>query len=163
MPLRPIARRQSWDYGFVELFDGARDAVNCSARISNPGCYPTGFLALRRPLVEAGIIAPGCRAGCACRLRLQRWRQGHDREIPAGEMPPHGAYGMALAHKHVPEMTLCRAGQRADLHAVGQSPMPACWCICRFTPRSWPRRDRGGHSGCLRRGSRTALYSHGHV
>ncbi|MEC8121702.1 MAG: N-acetyl-gamma-glutamyl-phosphate reductase, partial [Pseudomonadota bacterium] len=47
-----------WDFGFVELFDGARETLATSRRISNPGCYSTGFLALARPLVAAGIVAP---------------------------------------------------------------------------------------------------------
>lgn len=32
------------------------DAIKSSQRISNPGCYPTGFISLIRPLVDAGII-----------------------------------------------------------------------------------------------------------
>jgi len=93
-----------WDYGFVELFDGARDAVAASARISNPGCYPTGFLALARPLVEAGIIAPDAGLVVPAVSGYSGGGKGMIGKFEAGEMPPHGAYGLALAHKHLPEM-----------------------------------------------------------
>src|SRR4051812_21135284 len=45
----------TWVYGFPELEPGARDQVAAARRVSNPGCYPTGFLALVRPLVRARL------------------------------------------------------------------------------------------------------------
>lgn len=42
-----------------ELSTEQRAALESSKRISNPGCYPTGFIGLTRPLVDAGIILPG--------------------------------------------------------------------------------------------------------
>ena len=45
-----------WTYGFPELCKSQKDALRSSKRISNPGCYPTGFIALTRPLVDAGLI-----------------------------------------------------------------------------------------------------------
>ena len=93
-----------WDYGFVELTDGARDAIAGSARISNPGCYPTGFLALARPLVEAGIIAPDAGLTVPAVSGYSGGGKGMIAKFDAGEMPPHGAYGLSMAHKHLPEM-----------------------------------------------------------
>ncbi|KAL7427592.1 hypothetical protein ACHAXM_000896 [Skeletonema potamos] len=46
----------AWTYGFPELSKSQKDALKSSKRISNPGCYPTGFIALVKPLVDAGII-----------------------------------------------------------------------------------------------------------
>src|SRR5665213_3080258 len=45
-----------WTYGFPEMAIGQREAIAASRRISNPGCYPTGFIALVRPLVVAGLL-----------------------------------------------------------------------------------------------------------
>src|SRR5579863_1271093 len=45
-----------WDYGFPEMAETQRAKLEASHRISNPGCWPTGFIALTRPLVDAGII-----------------------------------------------------------------------------------------------------------
>ena len=49
-----------WTYGFPEL-TGQREAIREAARVANPGCYATGFLALVRPLVERGELSPGAR------------------------------------------------------------------------------------------------------
>ena len=45
-----------WTYGFAELETNSRARIAASKRVSNPGCYPTGFLAVVRPLVRAGIL-----------------------------------------------------------------------------------------------------------
>ena len=93
-----------WTYGFAELHSGARGAIAESARISNPGCYPTGFLALARPLVDAGILSSDARLS----VPAVSGYSGGGKELIArhdsGAMPPHGAYGLTLKHKHIPEM-----------------------------------------------------------
>ena len=43
----------------LELSSDQREELSKSKRISNPGCYPTGFIGLTRPLVDAGIIPEG--------------------------------------------------------------------------------------------------------
>ncbi len=49
-----------WTYGFPEMLslgdEDQRDLIRAAKRISNPGCHATGFIALVRPLVEAGIV-----------------------------------------------------------------------------------------------------------
>ena len=45
-----------WVYGFPELRPGQRDEIATAHRVSNPGCYPTGFLAAIKPLVAAKLI-----------------------------------------------------------------------------------------------------------
>src|SRR3712207_5493121 len=47
-----------WTYGFAELEPGQPDAIAKARRVANPGCYPTGAIALIRPLVDAGLIPP---------------------------------------------------------------------------------------------------------
>jgi N-acetyl-gamma-glutamyl-phosphate reductase len=54
--LRPRIRVDPhWVYGFPEMEDGHRVMIQRSKRISNPGCYPTGFIGLTAPLVRAGL------------------------------------------------------------------------------------------------------------
>ena len=48
---------EGWVYGFPELQRTQRMQIKQSNRISNPGCYPTGALALIRPLVDNKIIS----------------------------------------------------------------------------------------------------------
>ena len=47
-----------WVYGFAELGSGQAAAITAAQRVTNPGCYPTGAIALIRPLVDAGIVPP---------------------------------------------------------------------------------------------------------
>src|SRR5262245_6548277 len=49
---------EGWVYGFPEMDAGQAAAIRIAKRVSNPGCYPTGAIALIRPLVEAGLIPP---------------------------------------------------------------------------------------------------------
>src|SRR6185295_17359513 len=45
-----------WVYGFAEMTKGQRAKIAAAKRVSNPGCYPTGFIGLVRPLVEGGLV-----------------------------------------------------------------------------------------------------------
>ncbi|CDO36262.1 MULTISPECIES: N-acetyl-gamma-glutamyl-phosphate reductase [Novosphingobium] len=93
-----------WTYGFPELV--GRDAIASAMRVSNPGCYPTGFLALVAPLVAAGLLPADwpyvCHAvsGYSGGGKALIGRFEEDRDIA------FRAYGLAMGHKHVPEMTV---------------------------------------------------------
>ena len=45
-----------WAYGFPELAPDQADKIRNARKVSNPGCYPTGAIALLRPLVDAGLV-----------------------------------------------------------------------------------------------------------
>ena len=47
---------EGWVYGFPEMTPGQDERIAGASRVSNPGCYPTGAIALLRPLVEAGLL-----------------------------------------------------------------------------------------------------------
>jgi N-acetyl-gamma-glutamyl-phosphate reductase len=92
-----------WTYGFPEV--SGRDAVANAMRVSNPGCYSTGFIALVAPLVSAGLIAAdwpltanavsGYSGGGKAMIK-----EFEDRETETAWR----TYALSLAHKHVPEM-----------------------------------------------------------
>ncbi len=95
-----------WTYGFAELHRGAqRDAISGARRVSNPGCYPTGFIALVQPLVGAGMIpsdwpvtvnaVSGYSGGG--KAMIAEFEEG-------GTDDAYRIYATALGHKHVPEM-----------------------------------------------------------
>ena len=95
-----------WTYGLPELGPGQREAIRASARVANPGCYPTGFVLGIRPLVEAGLLSPDL----PLRLHAVSGYSGGGKTLiakyeacdaPALRSRP---YGLTLAHKHVPEM-----------------------------------------------------------
>jgi N-acetyl-gamma-glutamyl-phosphate reductase len=93
-----------WTYGFPELTAGQHGAIAASARVSNPGCYPTGFLALVAPLVAAGLVARNARLS----INAVSGYSGGGKELIARFEADRDigfrTYGLTLAHKHVPEM-----------------------------------------------------------
>jgi N-acetyl-gamma-glutamyl-phosphate reductase len=97
-----------WVYGLPELTAGQRAAIVQAKRVANPGCYPTGFLALVRPLRDAGLLA----ADAALTVHaVSGYSGGGKKLIETYEQPQPdarpaalGEYGLDLAHKHVPEM-----------------------------------------------------------
>ncbi|MES2834043.1 MAG: N-acetyl-gamma-glutamyl-phosphate reductase [Pseudomonadota bacterium] len=95
-----------WTYGFPELAPGQREAVAGSKRVSNPGCYPTGFLGLVAPLVRAGLIPKDQPMTVNAVSGYSGGGKSMIAEFEEGQgAPPFRAYGLSLKHKHVPEMT----------------------------------------------------------
>ncbi len=95
---------EGWTYGFPELV--GRDAVAQAERVSNPGCYPTGFLALIAPLVRAGLLPVDWPYTVNA---VSGYSGGGKALIERFEADPDLAfrtYGLDLAHKHRPEMKL---------------------------------------------------------
>ena len=93
---------EGWTYGFPELI--GRNAVAGAMRVSNPGCYPTGFLGLVAPLVRAGFLTPDWHYSCNA---VSGYSGGGKALIQRFEADPDiafRAYGLTLGHKHVPEM-----------------------------------------------------------
>jgi N-acetyl-gamma-glutamyl-phosphate reductase len=97
-----------WVYGFAELTRSQRAAIASARRVSNPGCYPTGFLALVRPLRERGLMPEDFPATVHA---VSGYSGGGRKLIESFEQPTPGArpqaygdYGLTLKHKHVDEM-----------------------------------------------------------
>ncbi len=96
-----------WVYGLPELAPGQREAIAGAARVSNPGCYPTGYLLSVRPLVDAGIVPADLRLQCHALSGYSGGGRGLIQRFDADPRPHSWAarpYGLDLAHKHVPEM-----------------------------------------------------------
>mgnify|MGYP002137770406 CR=1 FL=1 len=111
-----------WAYGFPELSKTQRATIAGSKRISNPGCYPTGFLALVRPIVDAGL-AP---ADWPFTLNAVSGYSGGGKAMiaefenesdPTYTRVPYRIYAMAQKHKHVPEMQKYAGLTRAPIFA----------------------------------------------
>jgi N-acetyl-gamma-glutamyl-phosphate reductase len=83
-----------------------REALQKSKRIANPGCYPTGFIGLTRPLTDAGLLP----AGTPVTVNAISGYSGGGKPLMKifenEEHEPWSTYGLSLAHKHVPEMAL---------------------------------------------------------
>ncbi|HZY16054.1 MAG TPA: N-acetyl-gamma-glutamyl-phosphate reductase, partial [Ramlibacter sp.] len=95
---------EGWVFGFPELCAGQREAIVQAERVSNPGCYATGAIALLRPLVDAGLVptdypvvlpsVSGYSGGGRSMI------EAHD----AGQAPAYELYALGLKHKHMPEI-----------------------------------------------------------
>ena len=97
----------AWTYGFAEMNAGQRAAIAASTRVSNPGCYPTGFIGLIRPLVRAGLVPVGHPVTVNAVSGYSGGGKAMIAEFEAaGTSTAFRAYGLTLKHKHVPEMTL---------------------------------------------------------
>jgi N-acetyl-gamma-glutamyl-phosphate reductase len=94
-----------WAYGFAELAPGQRATIAGAARVSNPGCYPTGFLALVAPLVQRSLIPAGALLTCHA---VSGYSGGGKALIARFEKEERDiawrGYALGLDHKHVPEM-----------------------------------------------------------
>ena len=104
-----------WTYGFPELI--GRDKVANASRVTNPGCYPTGFLALLAPLIRKGLLPSAwpytCHAvsGYSGGGKALIGRFEEDGDIAFRD------YGLSMGHKHVPEMQEYAGLKHAPLFA----------------------------------------------
>jgi N-acetyl-gamma-glutamyl-phosphate reductase len=93
-----------WTYGFAEMDAGQGKRIAAAKHVANPGCYPTGAIALLRPLVEAGLMA----ADHPVTINAVSGYSGggksmiEDHEKTGG--PAFELYALSLEHKHVPEL-----------------------------------------------------------
>lgn len=97
-----------WTYGFAELEPAQAAAIAASRRVANPGCYPTGGIALLRPLVDAGLLPPdypvAVHAVSGYSGGGRTMIEAYEASDPAKRAPPFELYGLALEHKHLPEL-----------------------------------------------------------
>ena len=100
---------QGWTYGFAELEPDGYQQIAAARRVSNPGCWATGFLAIMRPLVRAGLVP----AGFPVTANGVSGYSGGGKSMIAEFQDKASAdytetvsrfYGLNLSHKHIPEM-----------------------------------------------------------
>ncbi|MGE3143010.1 MAG: N-acetyl-gamma-glutamyl-phosphate reductase [Hyphomonadaceae bacterium] len=99
-----------WIYGFPEMTPSRRAEIAAARRVSNPGCWATGAIALLAPLVRAGLVP----ADWPITINgISGYSGGGKAMIAEFENPadptfthvPYRLYAMGLEHKHVPEIT----------------------------------------------------------
>jgi N-acetyl-gamma-glutamyl-phosphate reductase len=100
-----------WAYGFPELDPKQGERIAGADRVANPGCYPTGFLALVRPLVRAGLLPCDALLSVNATSGYSGGGKAMIAEFESGKAPAFQPYALSLQHKHLPEMTV-QAGLR---------------------------------------------------
>jgi N-acetyl-gamma-glutamyl-phosphate reductase len=97
-----------WAYGFPEMGKAQAAKIAAASRVTNPGCYPQGLIALVKPLVDAGIMA----AGYPVSYNAVSGYSGGGRKMiedyrkAGASAVPYLPYGLTFTHKHLPEMKL---------------------------------------------------------
>ncbi|MDE1916087.1 MAG: N-acetyl-gamma-glutamyl-phosphate reductase [Sphingomonadales bacterium] len=92
-----------WTYGFPEIV--GHEAVAKADRVANPGCYPSGFIALIAPLVRAGLLPVDFPYTVNAVSGYSGGGKGLIERFEADADIAFRTYGLAMGHKHVPEMT----------------------------------------------------------
>jgi N-acetyl-gamma-glutamyl-phosphate reductase len=97
---------QGWTYGFAEMDRAQSEAIALAKRVSNPGCWPQGVIAVLRPLLSAGLLPAtypvtvngitGFSGGGKAMIA--------DYQSKGDDAPEFMPYGLGFAHKHLPEM-----------------------------------------------------------
>ena len=97
-----------WVYGFPELAPEFEEQIRTSKRIAVPGCHASGFIALVRPLLEAGLIGKDLPLSC---YSLTGYSGGGKKMIAQYEAAERDVlldaprqYGLNQQHKHLREM-----------------------------------------------------------
>jgi len=105
-----------WTYGFAELNRGQADLIRKAKHVANPGCYPTGAIALLRPLVDAGLVPAEYPISVNA---VSGYSGGGKSMIESYEVaktaPDFELYALGLEHKHVPELMAYARLQRRPI------------------------------------------------
>ena len=101
---------EGWTFGFAELEPDGYKKIAAAKRVSNPGCWPTGFLALARPLLREGFLpadhpltvhgVSGYSGGGKAMIE-----EFEKKDSPAYVETMQRTYALGLSHKHIAEMT----------------------------------------------------------
>ena len=111
-----------WVYGFPEITPDQSAAIAAATRVTNPGCYPTGAVALIRPLIKANLLP----ADYPITINAVSGYSGGGKSLIARMEDPSAAdpvgsafflYGLGLEHKHVPEIQIHGALEHRPLFA----------------------------------------------
>lgn len=92
-----------WVYGFPELAPGQDARIAAARRVSNPGCYATGAIALIRPLVDAGSLPADHPVTINAISGYSGGGKAMIADHAASGGPAFELYGLGLEHKHLPE------------------------------------------------------------
>ncbi len=96
----------AWVYGFAELEAGQAARIAQARRVANPGCYPTGAIALLRPLLDAGVIPRDFGVSVNAVSGYSGGGRSMIESHDSAGGPAFELYALGLEHKHIPELQL---------------------------------------------------------
>ncbi len=127
---------KGWTYGFPEMDQGQRSAIVEAGRVSNPGCYATGAIALLRPLVANGLLP----AGLPVSINAVSGYSGGGKALIGAFEDPASAnatkdnfrlYAMGVVQKHIEEIQVysALAGRPLFIPSVGRFAQGMLVCV----------------------------------
>ena len=99
----------AWEFGFPELDAGARGRIAAAKNVSNPGCYSTGAIALLKPMIDAGLVAPDHPITINAVSGYSGGGKAMIADFEEGRVQGGFVYATSQHHKHLPEI-MARAG-----------------------------------------------------
>lgn len=96
----------TWTYGLPELTVGGarlREGIRSSARVANPGCYPTSVALAFAPVLASGLAEPDV-VVVAASGTSGAGRKPSDALLATQVMGSMSAYKVGGGHQHTPEM-----------------------------------------------------------
>lgn len=111
---------EGWTYGFPEII--GHEKIANARLVSNPGCYPTGFLALVAPLVREGVLRSDWHYTINAVSGFSGGGNAMIREFEENPNLAFRAYALSFGHKHLPEMKTYAALDHAPLFSPGVIP-----------------------------------------
>ena len=106
-----------WVYGFPELVGSEK--IASANRIANPGCHASGFVALVRPLIEAGMLDKGAALSCFSLTGYSGGGKSMIAQYEALDRDPllnaPRQYALGQQHKHLKEMVLLCSLEKAPV------------------------------------------------
>jgi N-acetyl-gamma-glutamyl-phosphate reductase len=124
---------EGWTYGFAEMDKAQGAAIAKAKRVSNPGCWPQGVIAVLRPLIAAGLLP----AAYPVTVNGVSGYSGGGKAMIADYVakgdnaPEFMPYALGFTHKHLPEMKLYSQLANAPLFmpAVGNFAQGMLTCV----------------------------------
>lgn len=99
---------EQWIYGFPEVFENGIEKIKNAKRIAVPGCHASGFIALTKPLIDAGVLSDEGLITCHS---ITGYSGGGKKMIAEYEdeardflLDAPRQYGLTQTHKHLKEM-----------------------------------------------------------
>ena len=99
----------AWEFGFPELDAGARGRIAAAKNVSNPGCYSTGAIALLKPMIDAGLVAPDHPITINAVSGYSGGGKAMIADFEEGRVQGGFVYATSQHHTHLPEI-MARAG-----------------------------------------------------
>lgn len=113
----------TWPYGLPEL-PGAREKLRGARRVAVPGCYPTVVSLALAPALVAGLVAPDV-VVTAMSGTSGAGRALQPHLLASEVLGSASVYGMAGAHRHLPEIIQNLTGVAGQAVTVSFTPVLA--------------------------------------